>query len=335
MAIHRNPTGQGLVTRTSPHTFGSLESIARDRFLVDVVNGLCSAQKTLPCKYFYDERGSALFDQICELDEYYLTRVELTILRAHAHEMADEVGEDVDLIELGSGSSIKTRLLLDPLKSPRAYIPVDISGEHLERSALALSRRFTGLSVLPLTADFTAPLALPFTGDPRARRVVYFPGSTIGNFNPDAARGLLHAIAQTVGHGGGLLIGFDLEKAASILLPAYNDRREVTAAFNLNLLTRINRELGADFNLAAFAHRAIYNREQERVEMHLVSQARQQVKIGESEIAFSQGETILTECSYKYPLEHFAKLTSDAGFTLVRRWTDRQHYFSVQYLIVY
>ena len=333
MAIQRNSTRKGPMTQMLTTLSESVKlKTFHNRFLTDVIAGLLRTQKELPCKYFYDEHGSALFDQICELDEYYLTRVELSILRSHASEMADEVGEDVDLIEYGSGSSIKTRLLLAALRDPRCYIPMDISGEHLERSAQALSLRFPGLSVLPVTADFTGPFELPNTGDPRARRVVYFPGSTIGNFSPSAARALLRQIAKTVGHGGGLLIGFDVEKDASVLLPAYNDRREVTAAFNLNLLTRINRELDADFNLDAFSHKAIYNRQQERVEMHLVSREVQVVKIGGNEIGFTSGETILTECSYKYPIEHFAKLTTVSGFTKVREWSDQQGYFSVQYL---
>ncbi len=335
MAIQRDSTGEGLMTQARPSTCDlSVSLTSRDSFLVDVRDGLLRDRKELPCKYFYDEEGSNLFDRICELDEYYPTRIELSILRNHADEMADEVGEDVDLIELGSGSSIKTRLLLASLQSPRSYIPVDISGEHLERSAEALARRFPSLLVLPLTADFTAPLTLPETGDPCARRVVYFPGSTIGNFSPDAACALLREIATTVGPGGGLLIGFDVAKDESILLPAYNDRRGVTAAFNLNLLVRINRELDADFDLDSFDHKAIYNREQQRVEMHLISRRAQVVRISDFEASFVEGETIHTECSYKYPIEHFSRLTADSGFSVVRRWSDARGFFSVQYLTV-
>lgn len=311
-------------------------SPASDRapFLSDVLDGLGRARKELPCKYFYDERGSDLFDRICELDEYYLTRVELAILRAHAGAMAEDVGEDVALIELGSGSSVKTRLLLNRLVHPRAYLPVDISGEHLARSAAALSRRHPALRVLPVVADFTARFDLPETGDPRARRVVYFPGSTVGNFAPDAARTLLRSIATLVGDGGGLLIGFDLEKDESLLLPAYNDAKGVTAAFNLNLLVRINRELGADFDLDAFEHRAVYVRDLHRVEMHLVSRRAQVVHVGGSTFRFGPGETILTECSHKYPSDTFARLTADAGFTLSQTWTDPGGLFAVQSLVV-
>jgi L-histidine Nalpha-methyltransferase len=309
------------------------ETIARRRqFLRDVTHGLARPQKELPCKYFYDERGSELFDQICGLDEYYLTRAELAILREHAGKMADLIGEDCDLIELGSGSATKTRLLLEQLRAPRAYLPVDIAKEHLERSSQALADCFPRVPVIPVAADFTAPLILPHTGSPRARRVVYFPGSTIGNFSPSAAVSLMRSIARLVGTGGGLLIGFDLDKDESIVWPAYNDREGITAAFNLNLLARINRELGADFDLAAFAHRALYVRSRERVEMHLVSQEQQVVRLGGSVFAFDRGETIHTECSYKYSPAHFGRLTARAGFTLASEWLDPNRHFSVQYL---
>ncbi|MFI5455925.1 MAG: L-histidine N(alpha)-methyltransferase [Isosphaerales bacterium] len=306
----------------------------RGQFMNDVVHGLCRPQKEIPCKYFYDAIGSALFDEICELDEYYLTRTELAILRAHAPEMAAAIGEDCELIEFGSGSGIKTRLLLDQVRAPRAYVPIDVAREPIEQSALALAERFPGLLVLPVHADFTAPLSLPPTGLPRARRVVYFPGSTIGNFSPRAAVRLLRAIARLAGDGGGLLVGFDLDKHESIVWPAYNDNGGVTAAFNLNLLARINRELDADFDLEAFAHRATYVREKERVEIHLVSRSAQLVQIAGLEFGFDEGETIHTEYSHKYTLEHFGRMTSRAGFTLVRQWLDPMRYFAVQYLIV-
>ena len=306
----------------------------RRQFLNDVIRGLSRSHKEIPCKYFYDEIGSALFDEICDLDEYYLTRTELTILRVHAPEMAAAIGQDCELIEFGSGSGIKTRLLLDHVRAPRAYVPIDVSPQPIERSALALADRFAGLNVLPVHADFTAPLSLPSTGEPRARRVVYFPGSTIGNFTPRAAVSLLAAIARLVGSGGGLLVGLDLDKDESIVWPAYNDRGGVTARFNLNLLGRINRELGADFNLDAFAHRASYVRARERVEIYLVSRAAQLVKIGGLVFGFEEGETIHTEYSHKYTLEHFGRMTSRAGFTLVRQWLDPRRYFSVQYLEV-
>jgi len=306
----------------------------RRQFLKDVIQGLKQPQKEIPCKYFYDELGSALFDEICKLEEYYLTRTELSILEAHAPEMAAAVGVDCELIEFGSGSGKKTRLLLEQLCRPRAYLPVDIAREALDKSALELANRFAGLRIIPVHADFTRPLVLPETGDPRARRVVYFPGSTIGNFSPSAAVGLLCSIARLVGDGGGLLIGFDLDKQESIVWPAYNDRRGKSAEFNLNLLGRINRELGADFDLAAFSHRADYVRSKERMEMYLVSEKAQVVRIAGIEFAFDQGEPIHTEDSYKYTLAHFGRLTSRAGFRLARQWTDRQGHFSVQYLVV-
>jgi dimethylhistidine N-methyltransferase len=306
----------------------------RAQFSNDVLRGLARSQKEIPCKYFYDEIGSALFDEICALDEYYLTRTELAILEAHAPEMGAAIGEDCELIELGSGSGVKTRTLLEHVAAPRAYVPIDVAWQPIERSARALAERFPGLLVLPVHADFTSDLSLPSTGEPPARRVVYFPGSTIGNFGPRAAVRLLGAIARLVGRGGGLLIGFDLDKDYSLVWAAYNDRRAVTAAFNLNLLARVNRELDADFDLGAFAHRASYFRAKERVEMHLVSRSAQLVKIGGLEFAFEQDETIRTECSYKYTPEHFGRLTSQAGFTLSRQWLDPQAYFSVQYLLV-
>lgn len=308
--------------------------LRRKQFLQDVLHGLSRPQKELSCKYFYDEAGSALFDEICELDEYYLTRTELAILDAHAAEMAATLGEDCELIEFGSGSGLKTRLLLEQLDSPRAYLPVDISGEPLERSALELASRFPHLRILPVHADFTEPLLLPETGEPRARRVVYFPGSTIGNFSPRAATNLLCSVAWLVGDGGGLLIGFDLDKDESIVWPAYNDRRGVSAAFNLNLLKRINRELGANFDVTAFSHRASYVRSKERMEMYLVSQEAQAVRIAGTEFLFEPGEMIHTEYSYKYSIEHFNMMTARSGFTLARQWLDPQNYFAVQYLVV-
>jgi dimethylhistidine N-methyltransferase len=304
------------------------------QFLNDVVHGLWRPQKQVPCKYFYDEIGSALFDQICELDEYYLTRTELEILQAHAPEMAEAIGPDCELIEFGSGSGTKTRLLLEHLEAPRAYMPIDVARPSIEHSALALARHFPALSVLPVHADFTGPLSLPPTGLPQARRVVYFPGSTIGNFSPRAAVRLLRSIARLVGRGGGLLVGFDLDKDESIVWPAYNDRRGVTAAFNLNLLARVNHELAGNFDLDAFAHRATYVRDHERVEMHLVSRSAQLVRVAGLEFGFDEQETIHTECSYKYSLEHIERLTSRAGFRLIGQWLDPMRYFVVQYLTV-
>ncbi len=305
-----------------------------DRFRAEVLRGLRLPRKAIPCKYLYDERGSALFDEICGLDEYYLTRTELAILRRHVGDMADAIGPDCEIIELGSGSGLKTRLLLEHAIEPRAYVPVDISVEPLLRAAAELSLLFPALEILPVCDDFTGTFDLPETGFGPARRVAYFPGSTIGNFRPSAARRLLRSIARLVGPGGGLLIGFDLDKDESIVWPAYNDRRGVSAAFNLNLLARINRELDADFCLDAFAHRADYHRAEERVELSLVSLDAQDVHLAGERFRFGPGEPIHTEDSYKYTPEHFAQLTGSAGFSLDRQWLDEDRYFCVQLLSV-
>ena len=305
----------------------------RERFLSDVLEGLTRSAKTLPCKYFYDARGSALFDRICTLPEYYPTRTELAILRRHAGAMAAAIGPRCLLVEYGSGSSTKTRLLLDRLAEPAAYVPVDISREHLLQSAAALAAHYPRLRVIPVCADFTRPFALPDVPD-AARVVGYFPGSTIGNFAPADARKFLADVAEQCGPGGALLIGVDLTKPRSVLEPAYDDARGVTAEFNRNLLRRANRELGADFDLAAFDHRAFWNASLGRVEMHLVSRRDQVVRIAGQAIPFAKGESIHTENSHKYELEGFAALAAAAGFTVERVWTDDAELFSVQLLRV-
>jgi dimethylhistidine N-methyltransferase len=325
------------MTRTTT-TIGRQSAVAStglDRFRDDVLHGLALPRKDLPCKYLYDERGSALFDEICGLDEYYLTRTELGMLERHAGEMAEAIGPDCELIELGSGSAVKTRLLLEQLREPRAYIPVDISHEPLLRSAADLGRLFPALEIIPVCDDFTGTFDLPEAGSPPAsRRVVFFPGSTIGNFRPAAAQRLLSSIARLVGPGGGLLIGCDLDKDESIVWPAYNDRRGISAAFNLNLLARINRELEADFDLEAFAHRADYVRDREHVELSLVSRTEQVVCVGGREFSFDAGEPIHTEDSYKYRHDTFARLTRRAGFSVEGEWRDERDYFCVQLLSV-
>ena len=298
------------------------------QFRADVLDGLRKPAKELPCKYFYDEHGSKLFDAICELDEYYLTRTELAIMREQAAAMAAAIGPRALLIEFGSGSSLKTRLLLDELDRPAAYVPVDISGSHLAASARRLAEQYPGIDIRPVCADFTGPLELPECETPK-RRVVYFPGSTIGNFGPADARRLLRHIRGVCGSGGGLLVGIDLKKDVGILEAAYNDRAGVTAEFNLNVLRRINRELGADFRLDAFAHRAFYNAGHGRVEMHLVSRERQTVHVGGVAIPFAAGETIHTECSYKYAVDEFCGLAAAAELKRTRLWTDREELFAV------
>jgi dimethylhistidine N-methyltransferase len=304
------------------------------QFREDVLRGLRARQKELPCKYFYDERGSHLFDQICNLDEYYLTRTELAILRSNASAIADRLGQACLLIEFGSGSALKTRVLLDHLVEPAGYVPIDIARTHLERSALALADRYPDLEVLPVCADFTGHFDLPRSTRPLSRRVIFFPGSTIGNFGPEAATELLRRFAALGGPEAGLLIGVDLAKDASLVEPAYNDRRGITAAFNLNLLARINRELGADFPLDGFRHYAFYDTELGRIEMHLVSLRAVNVKIGNVSIAFEAGESIRTECSYKYSLERFRHLAATAGLCVKDVWTDDGNLFSIQYLEV-
>jgi len=302
------------------------------RFCSEVLLGLSRPHKTLPCKYFYDARGSALFEEICELEEYYPTRTELAILEAHAGEMAERLGRRCLLVEYGSGSSRKTRLLLDRMQEPAAYVPIDISDAALGASARALAKAYPGLEVLALCADYTQPIEVPRPARPAARRGVFFPGSTIGNFTPPEAQRFLARMARVAGPGGGVLIGVDLRKERAVLEAAYDDALGVTAAFNKNLLARINSELGADFDLARFRHRALWNDAAGRVEMHLVSERAQSVRVAGQRIDFAAGESIHTENSYKYELGQFAALAAQAGLAVRRVWTDSGARFSVQYL---
>lgn len=304
----------------------------RDEFLADVLHGLALPEKELPCKYFYDERGSQMFEAICELDEYYLTRTELGLMRARSAEMAACLGSECLLIEYGSGSSLKTRLLLDRMQRVTAYVPLDVSRDHLYRSANELAASYDALEVLPLCADFNGPFVLPRPRRPEKRRVVYFPGSTIGNFGPREAEGLLSRVAALIGPGGAMLLGFDLRKDLSVLEPAYDDARGVTAAFNLNLLARINRELEADFDLPSFRHRAFYNTRLHCIEMHLVSTRAQQVRIADQVIEFAEGESVRTERSYKYDVEEFRAWVVRTGLGVERVWTDERGWFAVLYL---
>jgi L-histidine Nalpha-methyltransferase len=304
------------------------------KFRADVLRGLRAPKKELPCKYFYDEVGSALFEQITELEEYYPTRTELGIMERYAAEMAGLLGPRCLLIEYGSGTSIKTRLLLDQLRHPAGYVPIDVSGEHLDRSARALGKEYPGIEVLPLCADFTLPLGLPAFRKAVTRRVVYFPGSTLGNFTPEAAIALLRQTAALCGRDGGLLLGIDQQKDPRVIEAAYNDRQGVTAAFNRNILVRINRELGANFDIEQFAHRAFYNSAHGRIEMHLVSCRDQVVHVHVADLAFffAAGESIHTENSYKYSLPALNDLAQASGFAVERVWTDERQYFSVAYL---
>ncbi len=303
-------------------------------FLDDVLVGLRGEQKTLPCKYLYDERGSQLFEDICELTEYYPTRTEFGIMNTFVEDMARHLGESVLLIEYGSGNSRKTRLLLDAMRAPVGYVPIDISREILKESASAIEKRFPGLEVFPICADYLMPVSIPEPGVPVARRIVYFPGSTIGNFKPDEALEFLKRVASQVGEGGGILIGVDLKKESGVLKRAYDDRKGVTAAFNRNLLARINRELAGDFPEDKFRHEALWNKEQGRIEMHLICEEACRVTLGPESIVFYAGESIVTEYAYKYEVEEFQSLASKAGFTPQALWTDPGEMFSVHYLDV-
>ena len=304
----------------------------RDGMLDEVLAGLRAERKTLPCKYFYDERGSALFDAICELPEYYLTRTELGIMETHIEAMAAALGPQVLLVEPGSGSSVKTRLLLDHLQRPVAYVPVDISRAHLVSAADRLNRLYPDLEVLPVCADFNQPFDIPAPRRHARRSVVYFPGSTIGNFEPPAAVQLLRRLRRLAGSGGALLLGADMRKDRAVLESAYNDAAGVTAEFNLNLLKRLNRELGADFDTAGFQHHALYNEVEGCIEMHLVSRHPQIATVAGEPFEFSAGESILTERSYKYSPELLATLAARAGLKLEATWMDDRRYFSVSYL---
>jgi len=291
-------------------------------FLEDVVAGLSLPQKALPPKYFYDAKGSKLFERICRLPEYYLTRAELSLTREHIASIARFAGKGGELLEYGSGESLKTRLLIRALR-PTTYLPVDISLSALERASARLAREFPWLRIVPVAADFSRPLDLPAA---KGQRTAYFPGSTIGNLTPDEAHGFL-ARARTQARR--MLIGTDLKKDANVLHAAYNDSRGVTAAFNLNLLARINRELGGDFDLESFAHYAFYNAPRGRIEMHLVSLEKQTVKLGAHRFGFERGESIHTENSHKYSSEGFRALAADAGFAQTRCWSDRKGLFAL------
>jgi dimethylhistidine N-methyltransferase len=309
-------------------------TIARQLFLTETLSGLLHTPKQLPCKYFYDRRGSELFERICVLDEYYLTRCELAIMDRYAPEMGRQIGPGVMLVEYGSGSSVKTRYLLDSLPDAVAYVPVDISGEYLQRTSVELARDYSRLEVLPVCADFTEEFELPLSTRVSTHAAVYFPGSTIGNFQPERAVELLRRITRICGAGGGLLIGIDLKKDSRIIEAAYNDRLGVTAEFNLNLLRRMNRELGSNFDLAQFSHRACYNSQLGRVEMYLVSRSAQTVHLGGEVVEFAAGESICTEHSHKYTIDEFATVAASAGLTLRRVWTDENRYFAVLHFAV-
>ncbi len=299
--------------------------------LDEIIEGLQQDEKMISPKYFYDERGSRLFEEITRLPEYYPTETELAIMQDNIGEIADLIGEQASLIEFGSGSSTKIRILLDHLKSLAVYVPVDISEEHLVAAAEQLKADYPDLEILPVVADFMQPFDLPSPAIMPVRNVVFFPGSTIGNFTEDAALDLLKVMHHEAKEGGALLIGVDLQKDTAILEAAYNDSRGVTAEFNLNMLRHINREYGANFDLDAFEHRAEYNETEGRIEIRLDSTSDQLIQLGDEEIEIAEGEAILAEYSHKYTLEGFAALAREAGFEVRRVWTDADRLFSVQY----
>jgi len=298
----------------------------------EVLRGLLDDPKSLSPKLFYDRAGARLFEAICELPEYYLTRTELGILRQRAPEIAEHCGEHVALIEYGSGAGVKVRLLLDALEKPAAYVPVDISMEQLSAVAAERASQYPHLRVAPVCADYTARFTLP-TLPPDARRVAFFPGSTIGNLHPAEATAFLHRIRATIGPRGALVLGVDRRKDVGLLRAAYNDAAGVTAAFNLNMLTRLNRELDANFDLGKFRHWAHFNDDASRIEMHLESTIDQRVNVSGMPIDFERGETILTECSYKYDLPMLESVVNPAGFAIEELWTDERDWFWVAFLI--
>jgi dimethylhistidine N-methyltransferase len=304
---------------------------ATTEFATDVVAGLTATPKRLSPKYFYDSAGSALFEQITELPEYYPTRREIGILEEHADDIAALIPPGAALVEFGSGSSTKTRKVLSTAASLAAYVPVDISAQFLQQQAAELRREYPKLAVLPVAADFTKPFELP-DAVRIMPRVGFFPGSTIGNFEPHEAAAFLRHAGRILGRGATFIVGVDLVKDTQVLQKAYCDSQGITAKFNLNLLARINRELGAKFNLDCFEHHAFFNRERSRIEMHLASLKRQRIKVCGECIDFRAGETIHTENSYKYSVASFGALARGAGWTPTAVWTDPDNYFSVHTL---
>ncbi len=297
-----------------------------------VLGGLSETPKSLPCKFFYDARGSALFEAICEVPEYYLTRTELGILETHAPMIAERIGPHCRLIELGSGASRKVRLLLNALQAPLAYIPVDISRDFLRDAAASIAADFPELEVVAVCADYTRPFELPSISGPAGKRVGFFPGSTIGNFEPEAVVAFLAHCGRLLGPGAEMLIGADVKKDKAVLDAAYNDSEGLNAAFNLNLLHRISKELDSDIVIDDFAHIAFYNPDKGRVELYIRSLKDQSAVIAGRRFSFAAGEMIHTENSYKYAIPEFRALAARAGFSALDTWTDADGKFSVHYL---
>lgn len=301
----------------------------------EILAGLSKRQKQIPPKFFYDDYGSKIFEQICELEEYYPTRTELGILEQHCLDIAGQIGEYSFIIEYGSGSSQKICLLLDAIKKPLAYMPIDISREHMLVASKKIAAKYPELDVLAVCADYTTKMVLPeYNQSLIQKKVIFFPGTTIANLEPAEAVQLLKQSAAIVGLGGGMLIGFDMKKDPQILHAAYNDAKGVTAAFNVNLLARINRELEADFDLSKFAHYAFFNLNESRIEMHLVSLTDQVISIAGQQFRFAEGESIHTENSYKFTMNKIEKLAASGGFKVTKFWTDPDNLFSICYLSV-
>ncbi len=307
-------------------------SVPPDNFLQDVIAGLSLARKQLPPKYFYDAAGSELFERICELPEYYPTRAETELTRAHLDSIAAFAGANAELVEYGSGASTKTRILIERLR-PAVYVPIDISESALKIAGATLAVEFPWLNIQAVVGDFDRPLMLPAFNGKRGRKLVYFPGSTIGNLTPEQALSFLHMTRGLVGPDGAMLVGVDLKKDANELHAAYNDAQGVTAAFNLNLLHRINRELRGDFDVSRFSHYAFYNAHASRIEMHLVSLVQQTVNVGRYRFSFDAGESIHTENSCKYSVGEFRVLAAEAGFIGREVWLDSKGLFSLHGLV--
>lgn len=303
-------------------------------FRVDVLKGMFGTEKKIPSKYLYDREGSLLFERICTLEEYYIPVVEIAIMQKNIEEIARHVDcRRLHLVEYGCGDCVKTRLLMNHLFGLASYVPIDISLEQLQRAACDLEAEYPDIPVLPVCADYTREFRLPISRKDGGRKVVYFPGSTIGNFDPHDAVAFLEGIGGVCGEGGALLVGVDLKKDPFVMHGAYNDGEGVTAAFNLNLLKRIRRELGWDLRVEDFEHYAFYNPHRGRVEMHLVSLREQDIITGDGIVHFDTGESIWTESSYKYTLGEFARMAAAAGFGVCKYWTDERRWFAV-YLLV-
>jgi len=332
VAIHRDPFGaRSLVNEKNTSV---VAGATKENFRDEVLDGLSKSPRQLPYKFFYDQRGAQLFQEICDLPEYYITRTEIEILRLHGADMAKALGPQVELIGLGTGAGTKTRILLEELHNPAVYVPIDISNEQLEKSSARFREMFPTLQVLPVCVDYLEPFELPLPRRLSSRSVIYFPGSTIGNFEPEIASEFLARLVDVAGDGGGLLIGVDLQKDRDVLERAYNDAAGVTAQFNKNLLVRINRELEADFDLNRWQHHAIYSPSEGRIEIYLISDNEQTVHIGAREFQFRAGEEILTEYSYKHTIAGFIELARQAGFHFEQVWTDDARWFGVFYFTV-